>query len=45
VAPSAHHQRTILGEQPLAAANGMLDQRRGLEIPENFRAGHYALRF
>jgi len=48
LAPAAagpHDQRAVLGKQALAAANGMLDQRRSLEVPEDFCASGDVLRF
>ena len=36
-------QRPVLGEQAFAAANRMLHQRRGGEVPEDFGAGGDAL--
>ena len=45
VLAGADDQRPVLGEQALAAAHGMLDQRRGRQIPEDFGAGRDALRF
>ena len=36
---SKDDERPILGEQSLAAAHGMLDQRRGRQVPEDFGAG------
>ena len=44
VLAGANHQRAVLGKQAFAAANGMLDQRRRREIPENLGAGGDALR-
>jgi hypothetical protein len=38
VLAGANDQWAILCEQALAAANGMLDERRGRQIPEDFGA-------
>jgi len=45
VAARAHHERSRFGEEPLATADGMLDQRRGLEVPEDFCTRGDVLRF
>jgi hypothetical protein len=44
VAAGAHDQRAVLGEESLAAPDGMFDERRGLEIPVKLRSCHDALR-
>ena len=43
VAAGAHDQRSVFRKQTLAAAHGVLDQRRGLEIPKDLGAGRNAL--
>src|SRR5690242_7928307 len=45
VLAGANDERPILRQQAFATANGMLDQRRGLQVPEDFGASSDVLRF
>jgi len=44
VPSSPHDKWPVLGKQTLTTANGMLNQRRGLKIPESLRPSRNALR-